>query len=502
MENGDASAEASVEDVYEGFTRMNLGEHSSADALRAHELNQLSVQERNMINDEIHGIHWMGREETPELLRCSLVQLASEVDRIPTKPAYEASLAFPDSYVHKDEFRLLFLRTEYFDAKKSAERMVNYLDVIRWSFGDKALQRDIRIEDFDEEGLKYLRQGYHQLLPGMDRSGRRVGWSFVATAHSTAQVPVKNRVQTSIYLLMQMVKNNVSAQQKGMVLIIWTHGYQLEDLKRRSWVHKKLIGAVPLRWRAMHYCFSGSNENFVRLASSVYMLALGPEGRQRVRFHIGSATECMYKLQTFGIQSLMIPINTNTGTCKLANHHKWLELQRRQEEAEDGNVTFNGIGCPEQEDVLFGRGWPKMSHPGNAVFRSTIESRLEEYNAAESKRDKTMIAWSIVCELRDSGARFLREDRTGWWVEVSNEVARQKVSIGFRDIRKARNKASRSTNSLSGNGMLSSKRKVPDQASGNSSEEDVSNAFLNLDGSKRPRQPCKACGLKCEESRT
>jgi hypothetical protein len=86
---------------------------------------------------------------------------------------------------------------------------------------------------------------------------------------------------------MQMVKNNVSAQQKGMVLIIWTHGYQLEDLKRRSWVHKRLIGAVPLRWRAMHYCFSGSNENFVRLASSVYMLALGPEGRQRVRFHIG-----------------------------------------------------------------------------------------------------------------------------------------------------------------------------------------------------------------------
>jgi hypothetical protein len=206
MENGDASAEASaeasveasVEDVYEGFARMDLGEHSSADALRAHELNQLSVQERNMINDEIHGIHWMGREETPELLRCSLVQLASEVDRIPTKPAYEASLAFPDSYVHKDEFRLLFLRTEYFDAKKSAERMVNYLDVIRWSFGDKALQRDIRIEDFDEEGLKYLRQGYHQLLPGMDRSGRRVGWSFVATAHSTAQVPVKNRVRRKL----------------------------------------------------------------------------------------------------------------------------------------------------------------------------------------------------------------------------------------------------------------------------------------------------------------
>lgn len=212
------------------------------------------------------------------------------------------------------------------------------------------------------------------------------------------------------------------------------------------------------------------------------------------------------------------------------NHHKWLALQQRQEEAALGNKAFKGIECPEQRDVLFGRGWPKMSHPGNALFRSTIESRLEEYNTAESKRDKTMIAWSIVCESRDSGARFLREDTSGCWMEVSNEIARQKVSIGFRDIRKARQKSlSKSSNNDHGKGnpsaaqdnnkdalprsegsssndvplvpvppAASSKRKVPGR---NSSDEDEvkSHAFLNMDGIKRHRPPCRPCGknLKC-----
>ena len=185
------------------------------------------------------------------------------------------------------------------------------------------------------------------------------------------------------------------------------------------------------------------------------------------------------------------------------------------------NKTFKGIECPEQWDILFGRGWPKMNHPGNAIFRSTIESRLDEYNMAESKGDKTMIAWSIVCELRDSGARFLREDTSGCWMEVSNEVARQKVSIGFRDIRKARQKSSSNSDHGKGNPSMaqdrnrntlprsvgsssynvplvpvlpaaSSKRKDPGR---DSPDEDKLHAvFLNMDGSKRQRPPCGPFG--------
>jgi hypothetical protein len=70
-----------------------------------------------------------------------------------------------------------------------------------------------------------------------------------------------------------------------------------------------------------------------------------------------------------------------------------------------------------------------------------MENKLDSYdNSANTKREKTLIAWSIVYELRDvHQSRFLKEDKTtGWWIEVTNDIARQKVSIGFRDLRKAR----------------------------------------------------------------
>jgi len=206
-------------------------------------------------------------------------------------------------------------------------------------------------------------------------------------------------------------------------------------------------------------------------------------------FRLGSPTECLYKLQTFGIQVINIPINTNSGKIKTANHHKWLRMQKIQEDAILEKKPFLGIECPEQADVLFGRGWPKMNHPGNAHFRDAIESRLNEYNAANSKKEKTIISWTVVSELRDSGARFLREDESGFWMEVSDEVARQKVSIGFRDIRKAHLKLVATQSKISNSGehsAPSSKRKN----AGHSSEEDTSTAFGFLDDGKRHRSWC------------
>jgi len=332
--------------------------------------------------------------------------------------------------------------------------------------------------------------------------------------------PKVNRMRASLYCLMRLARDNVSIQRKGLVGLFWTHNLRIDDLKDRASLHIMMSQCVPIRFSAIHACIPESNQNLSRMAVAMHTLTIGAENRKRLRFHIGSATECLYKLQTFGIQSIQLPINTNTGKLKYENHRKWLDLQQKKEDAALGNKTFKGIECPEQRDILFGRGWPKMSHPGNAIFRSTIESRLEEYNTAESKGDKTMVAWSIVCELQDSGARFLREDTSGCWMEVLNEVARQKVSIGFRDIRKARQKllsnSDPSTTQDSNKNMLprsvgsssssydvplvpvlpaaSSKRKVPGRDSFDEDEGKLHSAFLNMDGSKRHRPPCR---LEC-----
>ena len=158
----------------------------------------------------------------------------------------------------------------------------------------------------------------------------------------------------------------------------------------------------------------------------------------------GSALECVNALQTFGIQSHHIPINTNTGKLKTLNHQKWAGLQQKRDGAIAQNKRFLAIECPEQSDILFGRGWPTMGNPGNALYRNMIQTRSEEYNSSRSATQKTRITRSIVLELKENGARFLREDEiSGGWTEVSNEMARQKVSIAFRDIRKAEIKSNK-----------------------------------------------------------
>lgn len=413
--------------------------HASSDALLAYELNKLSFKERDQINDDIHGV---GKEsptnETPELLKEALQQLSVELEHIDNKPAYNASQTFTNTYVNTDNFRLIFLRSEFLDAKKAAKRIVGYLDTIRWCFGDEVLMRDIRLSDFTGESAKYLQFGCQQLLPGRDRSGRRIVGNFICDMPATA----RDRIRTALYMLMTVARDNIDVQKRGLVGLFWARELKFDDIKVRSIVHARIIPVMPVHFRSIHTCLPTISSPIVEMVKSMHIYVVGPKLRQRMRIHQGSAIECLYTLQTFGIQSHQIPINTNTGKIKPQSHLRWLDFQRTREKMIVKDKEFHGIECPEQNDILLGRGWPTMSHPGNAIFRNLIEVRSEAYNTAESKRDKTIIAWSIVSELKEAGSRFLRE-KSGWWMEVSDEVARAKVSVGFRDIRKAKMKSAK-----------------------------------------------------------
>jgi hypothetical protein len=141
-------------------------------------------------------------------------------------------------------------------------------------------------------------------------------------------------------------------------------------------------------------------------------------------------------LQSFGLPAQQVPVNANSGKLKIKAHQKWIETRIKREKATKSGTEFHGIECPELKDLLFGRGRPIMRHPGNVLLRNLIEARYQEYDEATTRTEKTEVARSIVRELRQSSCRFLKEDPNGYWVEVSSEVARQKISAGFRDLRK------------------------------------------------------------------
>jgi len=171
--------------------------------------------------------------------------------------------------------------------------------------------------------------------------------------------------------------------------------------------------------------------------------------------------ECFYALQSFGLHSDQIPISSSNGKLKIKNHLKWLEFCRLKEDSTTkygGGPGGNGnrkrfdkiIECPNQEDVLFGRGRPIMRHPGNIFLRNIVQSKVDEYSNAKSKKGATDVTWSVVRMLKGKfGTRFLKEesmesDGLGW-IEVSNDIARQKVRAAFRDFRTKMNKTTLST---------------------------------------------------------
>jgi hypothetical protein len=85
------------------------------------------------------------------------------------------------------------------------------------------------------------------------------------------------------------------------------------------------------------------------------------------------------------------------------------------------------------KDVCCGRGKRHWNHTGNVNFRKTIREYVLRYVEAPVKSDKTLVVISIVDKIRQSGGRFIKEDRVGRWFDIGDAEAREKVGHSLRD---------------------------------------------------------------------
>ncbi|CAJ1965189.1 unnamed protein product [Cylindrotheca closterium] len=86
-------------------------------------------------------------------------------------------------------------------------------------------------------------------------------------------------------------------------------------------------------------------------------------------------------------------------------------------------------------DVLFGY---QLDNPGNQRLRELVFGLADEYNRTDRGEKKKKVL-QLLGTIRNRGGRFLKpcKDGTGWEV-VSDEVARKKVSMQFRNLRRSR----------------------------------------------------------------
>jgi len=424
---------------------------NDVDKILADEFNNLNIKKRNDVQEEIHGVYCMAPEETPELLAESLSQLDIELDHIPQsqKYAYTRSLQLQSQqqnqqqdpsqskqliyYVNSNEFRLMYLRSELFDARKAAYRIVKALDFLLELFGEIAFKRKIRLSDFTKKELKIMKRGYIQLLPSRDRGGRRI--IVVITSWSADEFDLNILIKILFYLFFVCGSTDIENQKKGIVFIVWAD--QFSNHRFSSPERKTTLTYFPCRIVSIHFCAKESL--FTNLFKAILVARLNTELRIRFVCSLAECVEVRYMLQRFGIPINELPV-TWTGMVKTENMKRLMTLRTHVEKESIVNNNNNNllsssstiIDCPYLNDILFKRGRNQViDNAGNMKFQSIVHSVYVQHLEQLRQRSQSpncihvsvkVLISDIMNEIQKENLRVLVWDiKNSWWNCVLDE---------------------------------------------------------------------------------
>lgn len=105
----------------------------------------------------------------------------------------------------------------------------------------------------------------------------------------------------------------------------------------------------------------------------------------------------------------------------------------------DYQETEQELGLSYQiqlKDVICGSRGSKdcvIAHPGNERFRVIVEMKIEQFQKATTRLEKTQVVRQVVDMVRQSQGRFIRQDdTTGIWYDIGNIRAREKAGHALR----------------------------------------------------------------------
>lgn len=162
--------------VASGMKRASQPNENDMTTLIAKELNQLSMQERAIVYEQLHGVaDETPDNESPESLCALSEKMLEEAKRIRDRSAFDKAMFLGPSYVTDVDFLSMFLRAENYDAKLAARRVVRHFQFKLELFGEERLARPILYADLDEDDRHAFHLGRVQILAERrDRAGRLV----------------------------------------------------------------------------------------------------------------------------------------------------------------------------------------------------------------------------------------------------------------------------------------------------------------------------------------
>ena len=445
----------------------------------AKEMNQLSVQEREKVYEDIHGVAET-QEETPEFIAKAIQDMDACIEKSSKakRRAYDRAIFFRPTLAHDTKFKLMFLRADQYDALKASKRYLKYYMDKLELFGETKLMSDITLDYLTEDDLDLFRTGWGIELPHKDQVGRPI-WFFDMTRYDFDKL--ESMIRGCWYMLMTSIQDSEVAQRKGVCDIAYAPG---DFLKGLGYSLSKFAGGLskgnmrlmnlPFRITSYHLCYDDSR---MKILIQVMGNAFGKDARLRLRTHFGSSLEMQYSLSTFGIPCKTLLRNDNNSERHnnldqeddplMQLQSKYIQRRREIERQKTEHRIQQEIGSgiiyyPQPLDVLVGRGRPYQDFAGNRRFGSMIDSQIDQYAKCDNKFDKTCISMNIVKQVQGYGGRFIErtEDGNAWQV-IDDVAAREKTSIGFRSrIAKATSTAAtdKSSSSFSASDNKEAKR--------------------------------------------
>eukprot|EP00531_Pseudo-nitzschia_arenysensis_P017963 CAMPEP_0116114506 /NCGR_PEP_ID=MMETSP0329-20121206/18_1 /TAXON_ID=697910 /ORGANISM="Pseudo-nitzschia arenysensis, Strain B593" /LENGTH=613 /DNA_ID=CAMNT_0003607893 /DNA_START=152 /DNA_END=1994 /DNA_ORIENTATION=- len=436
------------------------------DDVLTQEMMNLSVKDRNDIQEEMHGVKCLAVEETPELVEKALAQMTYVIDELTPdseKLAYLQSQQPPQeipqhqrilhelhqlspiqqsSYVNDIDFRLRFLRCDLFDVRKATKRMLKFLD----------LALELLASDFQKEEMRFMRYGRYQILPNRDRSGRRV--SVMLAQHDNTKCPQKIKAKINLYQSWAIGYKDVETQRKGHVVVVWFD----------NTIQKLTSEKLPYPFDILK---STRVTAYFRLRRSLAAMRAGEEHKSKLRIHLGEPVELQYALQGYGIPAEDIPISW-TGKVKIKNLVQWMRVRHAIEDydehmdspagfSQNGMVPNRIVECPQPHDVLFRKGNAYVSHFGNAQLRAVIEKHNHDdivkrpkqlANSIFEDRQRLRMALNANQDTQYIGRYLFWDNQKDWWNVLNDrEQICLKIEYMIREIRKSCSRGSNGKNS-------------------------------------------------------
>jgi hypothetical protein len=146
------------------------------DAEIAKQFNSLSLQQRDKVLYDIHGVADVVNE-SPDLLQQSVGELELWLQKKKQRSSRKAAaycLAESQSPHYVQSFGLKFLRAKQFDTKEAGLSMLRHFSIKREFFGDAKLTKDIALKDLNKDDMVCLDNGHFQILPVRDPAGRYI----------------------------------------------------------------------------------------------------------------------------------------------------------------------------------------------------------------------------------------------------------------------------------------------------------------------------------------